>query len=290
MLGNLDNGTVFKKAFTDIEVFEHFIKDVLGFEIKVDKIETEKQFEPKIGRIAFELDIFAETTDKRMVIELQKVEYDYNFDRFLHYFSMLIAEQQKNARAYSVKRTVYLILIMTEPYRVIADLNDNKLHQEMLITTFNTEDSAHNQVPLYGHKFIALNPNHKDPATPKPIRDWLDLVYESVNNPENPKINRQNKGINKAADLIEMENLTPKELEEKKKGESAKIKRDLYEQLAHEEGVKEGEEKGREQALKEATKKLHENIKKLHTNGVPLELIATSFNLTIKEIQTIIQQ
>ncbi len=281
MLGNLDNGTIFKKAFTDIEVFQHFIKDVLGFEIEVDKIETEKQFEPKIGRIAFELDIFAETTDKRMVIELQKVEYDYNFDRFLHYFSMLIAEQQKNARAYSVKRTVYLILIMTEPYRVIADLNDNKLHQEMLITTFNTEDSAHNQVPLYGHKFIALNPNHKDPATPKPIRDWLDLVYESVNNPENPKINRQNKGINKAADLIEMENLTPKELEEKKKGESAKIKRDLYEQLAHEEG--------REEAFKEAAKQLHENIKKLHTNGVPLELIATSFNLTIKEIQTIVE-
>ena len=32
MLGNLDNGTIFKKAFTDTEVFEQFIKDVLGFE------------------------------------------------------------------------------------------------------------------------------------------------------------------------------------------------------------------------------------------------------------------
>ncbi len=29
MLANLDNGTIFKKAFTDIEVFEQFIKDLL---------------------------------------------------------------------------------------------------------------------------------------------------------------------------------------------------------------------------------------------------------------------
>lgn len=63
MLGNLDNATIFKKAFTDKLVFEQFIKDILGFEVKVGKIETEKKFEPKIGQIAFELDIFTETVD-----------------------------------------------------------------------------------------------------------------------------------------------------------------------------------------------------------------------------------
>ena len=287
MLGNLDNGTIFKKAFTDKEVFECFVKDVLGFEVKVGKIETEKQFEPKIGRIAFELDIFAETEDKRMVIELQKVEYDYNFERFWHYFSMLIVEQQKHSRAYAIKRTVYLILIMTEPYKVIKDLQGNYLNQEMLITTLHTEDSGGEEVPLYAHRFIALNPNHRHPQTPKAIRDWLDLVYESVNNPEMPNINLGNQGIRKAADLIDMDNLSPKEAEEKKKGESAKIKRELYEEFARKEGIKEGIKEGLEEGRKEERK---QNVKKLHANGVPLELLAISFGLTTQEVQAIIEQ
>ena len=270
MLGNLDNGTIFKKAFTDRVVFEQFIKDVLGFEVKVGEIETEKKFEPKIGRIAFELDIFAETTDRRMVIELQKVEYDYNFDRFLHYFLMLIAEQQKNAKEYTIRKNVYLILIMTEPYEVVNDLNGNRLNQEMLITTLHTEDSGHDDVPLYAHRFIALNPNHKHPDTPQAIRDWLDLIYESVNNPENPKINRQNKGIDRAATLIDMDNLTPEESEDKKKGEAAKTKRELY------------EEKARMQERAE-------NIKTLYSNGASIELLTISFGLSIEEISQLLE-
>ena len=270
MLANLDNGTIFKKAFTDIEVFEQFIKDVLGFEVKISKIETEKKFEPKIGRIAFELDIFAETEDHRMVIELQKVEYDYNFDRFLHYFLMLIAEQQKRAKEYTIKRTVYLILIMTEPYEVLKDLNGNLFEQEMIVTTLHTEDSGHDNVPLYPHKFIALNPNHKHAETPQAIRDWLDLIYESVNNPENPKINRQNKGIDKAANLIDMDNLTSEETEEKKKGEAAKTKRELYEEKTRQ-----------EEQIKIA--------RQLHKAGVELNVISTATKIPINELLEVLE-
>ena len=95
MLGNLDNEVIFKKAFTDKTVFKAFVRDILGIEIEIDKIETEKKFEPKIGYVDFELDIFAESIDKRVCIEIQRIEYDAHFDRFLHCFLMLIAEQQK---------------------------------------------------------------------------------------------------------------------------------------------------------------------------------------------------
>lgn len=232
MLGNLDNETIFKKAFTDKVVFEQFIKDILGLDVKVGKIETEKKFEPKIGQIAFELDIFTETVDKRMVIEIQKVEYDYNFDRFLHYFLMLLAEQQRSAREYKIGQNVYLILVMTQPYETLKDREGKLLNQEMLVTTLHTEDSGSKNIPLYAHKFIALNPNHKHANTPKEVRDWLDLIYESINNPDNPNINRQNPGIDKAANLIDMDNLTPQELEGKKRDEAAKTAKELYEQNA----------------------------------------------------------
>ncbi|TAD95966.1 MAG: hypothetical protein EAZ97_14750, partial [Bacteroidetes bacterium] len=44
MLGNLDNEVIFKKAFTDKIVFKAFVRDILGIDIEVDKIETEKKF------------------------------------------------------------------------------------------------------------------------------------------------------------------------------------------------------------------------------------------------------
>ena len=68
MLGNLDNEVIFKKAFTNKIVFTAFVRDILGIEIEVDKIETEKKFDPKIGYVDFELDIFAESKDKRIAI------------------------------------------------------------------------------------------------------------------------------------------------------------------------------------------------------------------------------
>jgi hypothetical protein len=50
-LSRLDNEVIFKKAFTDKLVFTQFVKDVIGIDIKVGKIETEKRFQPKIGYI-----------------------------------------------------------------------------------------------------------------------------------------------------------------------------------------------------------------------------------------------
>lgn len=167
-----------------------------------------------------------------MVIEIQKVEYDYNFDRFLHYFLMLLAEQQRSAKEYKIGQNVFLILVMTQPYETLKDIDGQLLDQEMLVTTLHTEDSGNKNIPLYAHKLIALNPNHKHPNTPKDVRDWSDLIYESINNPEIPNINRQNPGIDKAANLIDMDKLTPEELEGKKRNEAAKTAKELYEQNA----------------------------------------------------------
>jgi hypothetical protein len=32
------------------------------------------------------MDLFAEDTETRTVVEIQKVDYDYTYDRFTHYF------------------------------------------------------------------------------------------------------------------------------------------------------------------------------------------------------------
>ena len=76
-LSRLDNEVFFKKAFTDKLVFTQFVKDVIGINIKVGKIETEKRFKPKIAYIDFAYDIFTESKDSRIIIEIQRVNYDY---------------------------------------------------------------------------------------------------------------------------------------------------------------------------------------------------------------------
>ncbi|MFK7981037.1 MAG: PD-(D/E)XK nuclease family transposase [Saprospiraceae bacterium] len=222
MLGNLDNEVIFKKAFTNKIVFKAFVKDILGIEVEVDIIETEKKFNPKIGYIDFELDIFAETVDKRIVIEIQRIEYDHHFDRFLHYFFMLIAEQQKRAKEYNIEQTVYLIVVLTAPY-TISEQNGKAIKDEVLLVNLNPQTLKGEVRNLYNHQFVTLNPNHPQEDTPQAIRDWLDLIYQSIHNPERPVLNTKNIGIKKAIELISFENLTREERTQAKNKEANKI-------------------------------------------------------------------
>lgn len=261
MLGSLDNEVIFKKAFTDKIVFEHFIKDILGFEIEVDKIETEKKFDPPIGYIDFEIDIFAESIDKRTVIELQRARYDYNFDRFMHYLQMLVSEQQKSAKKYKVKQTVYMIVVMTLPYK-FDDLTGELVQEEVIVTKFCSKNLKGKDIPIYGHQMVCLNPNHPEPDTPAEIRDWLDLFYQSIHSPERPNINLNNVGVKRAADLIDYEKLTPQQRKAAKDNEQEEVVRSIY--------------------LKEKTTKI---AKELLALGVDISIIHKSTELSIEEIE-----
>jgi PD-(D/E)XK nuclease family transposase len=283
MLGSLDNEVIFKKAFTDKIVFEAFVKDILGLDITVGTIETEKKFTPAIGHIDFELDIFAETLDKRTVIELQRAQYDYNFDRFMHYLQMLVAEQQQKASKYKVKQTVYLIVVMTLPYK-FNDLTGEAVREEVIVTKFCSQNLNGKNIPIYGHQMVCLNPNHPEPDTPQAMRDWLDLFYQSIHSPERPNINRSNAGIKRAADLIDFTKFTPKELADAKNLEQNMVVRSIYREEGFQDGVKDGKVEGKiegkhEQAVLMATTAIQE--------GFDDSIIAKLTGLTVEEIQEI---
>jgi len=212
MLARLDNEVFFKKAFTDKVVFKAFVKDIVGIDVEPEKIETEKAFNPKVGSINFRYDIFAEDTKKRVIIEIQKVEYDHNFDRFLHYHLQGITEQQRTSEDYSVEKTVYTIVVMTAPYRINKKTNEI-YKDEVLISSLNPKNLKGIERKIFNHELIFLNPNYKGEATPQNYRDWLDLIYESIHNPEEPKINLENQGVKRVSEVINMKNVTPEEME-----------------------------------------------------------------------------
>lgn len=214
-IARLDNEVFFKKAFTDRIVFKAFVKDIVGIDVEPTIIETEKTFVPKIGSIGFKYDIFADDPINRVVIEIQKVEYDHNFDRFLHYHLQAITEQQRSSADYSVDRVVYTIVVMTSRYKIHQKTGEI-VEDEVLISSLNPKNLKGYEKKLFGHNLIFLNPNYKDKSTPDNYRDWLDLIYESIHHPENPTININKEGIKRAAELVQFENISPEEWEESK--------------------------------------------------------------------------
>ena len=289
MLAPLDNETIFKKAFTDKTVFKSFVKDILGIDIEVDKIETEKKFEPKVGYIDITMDIFAESVDHRVIIEIQRVDYDYNFDRFLHYFMMAVAQLQRSAEQYSIERTVYTIVVLTAPYK-IDQKNNKPIKDEVMITSLDPRNLDDKVVEIYGHKLVFLNHYYRGDNTPANYRDWLDLIYESIHNPENYHVNLNHQGIRKVVELIEYENLTGEQLHQMKIDAQRKVVRKIDEDKARNEGREEGLVEGRKEGLVEGEKKgKRETAINLLKMGIDIDSIIKATGLVKKEIEDLIK-
>ncbi len=221
MLGNLDNEVIFKKAFTNKFVLQCLVKDLFGVDFEPVKVETEKRFKPKIAHIDMKYDIFAESKDARTIVEIQKVEYDYNFDRFLLYHNMAIAELQRTAKAYKTDKVVYTIVVFTSPYDKIKERNGDKIEYPVLVNKSNVFNEDNVEIDTFGHQLIFLNHIYIAKTKNQLYRDWLQLVKESIENPAAPKLNLNNQGIRKVSELIEYDNLTPEEVTANKQRNAA---------------------------------------------------------------------
>jgi hypothetical protein len=266
MLGNLDNEVIFKKAFTDKFVLKCLVKDLFGVDFEPETVETEKRFEPKISHIDFKYDIFAESKDKRVVVEIQKVDYDYNFDRFLLYHNMAIAEMQRTSKEYKTDRVVYTIAVFTSKY-VARDRQNILVEKDILFHYSNLFDLESKEYDVFGHKLIYLNHQYVKDTTPQGYKDWLMLVKESIKHPENPVINLQNAGIRKVVEIIDFESLTPDEIRETKNTNAAESAKEIYE--------REAEFRKQVEIAKNAIKKGFDNLTTSELTGLTLEQIET---------------
>ncbi|OAD22477.1 hypothetical protein THIOM_001717, partial [Candidatus Thiomargarita nelsonii] len=49
---------IFKKAFSNVELFKALVKDFLGIEnLKIDKVENDKAFFPPVGKVNLKFDL-----------------------------------------------------------------------------------------------------------------------------------------------------------------------------------------------------------------------------------------
>ena len=50
---------IFKKAFSDPDIFTALVKDFLNINIEIDHVEDDKVFIPSVGKVATRFDLFA---------------------------------------------------------------------------------------------------------------------------------------------------------------------------------------------------------------------------------------
>ena len=84
---------IFKKAFSQPDVFRQFVHDVLGISIQVDTVIQAYRYPEQFGYVDIEYDLFAEDLENRIIVEIQHVQEVDFFDRFMYYHLMGITQQ-----------------------------------------------------------------------------------------------------------------------------------------------------------------------------------------------------
>jgi predicted transposase/invertase (TIGR01784 family) len=170
-VASLQYGVIFKKAFSQIDVFNAFVQDILGIEFNCDKVETEKSFEQKIGNIKVEFDLYAEDLKNRVIVEIQHQNGSDYYDRFLHYHCVALLEQAAKYRNYKPDLTVYTIVVLTSADKHQADV---------ATIDFDPKDRYGKPLGEIKHKVIYLAVKYVDENTPEIYREWLSAINESL--------------------------------------------------------------------------------------------------------------
>lgn len=164
-------GVIFKKAFGKPEIFTAFVKAVLGIDIEIDKVETEKSFKPAIGKVDCRFDLFAEDKKNRLVIDIQHDRSSDHYHRFMYYHLMAIAEQTAKADNYRPPLAVFTIVVLT---------GYDKHQVDMATVEFDPKTRKGEALGEIPHKIIYLAPHYLAEDTPEPLRQWLRAIEDTL--------------------------------------------------------------------------------------------------------------
>ncbi|MCK5872066.1 MAG: PD-(D/E)XK nuclease family transposase [Methylococcales bacterium] len=200
-VASLRYGVIFKKAFSQPDIFTAFVKAVLGVHIEIDNVETEKSFKPFVGYVDSHFDLFAQDDKNRIIVDIQHVQHNDHYDRFLHYHCIALLEQITKAKNYHPNLKVFTIVVLTS----------NDRHQKDVLTIdFDPKDLQGNGVNEIPHKVIYLCPKHVNKKTPAAYKEWLTAIEDTLDE-QVEESDYQDEMIQKIFSTIEKEDITPTE-------------------------------------------------------------------------------
>jgi len=256
-VASLRYGVIFKKAFSDPEIFKAFVRAFLGIELEIDRVETEKAFDPPVGRVASRFDLYAEDKKNRIIVDIQHERYKDHYDRFLHYHCEAMLEQVAGSGSYRHNVKVFTLVVLTSGDRHKRDIS---------VIDFDPKDLKGKPLGEIPHKIVYICPKYRNEETPEPFREWMraieDSLDEVVEESEyvSPQIRRVFQHIEKdgispydRAKMFDEYNLEELKRTTKKEGWQEGIEEGRKEGIKQ--GIEQGLEKGREEGLKKGLEK-----------------------------------
>jgi predicted transposase/invertase (TIGR01784 family) len=255
-VASLQYGVIFKKAFSQPDIFTGFVRDILGVHIEIDRVETEKSFDPPIGKVDTRFDLFAEDKKNRVVVDIQHVRFPDHYDRFLHYHCVALLEQVARSELYTPPLRTFTIVVLT---------SGDKHKVDVATIDFDPKDrhgKGLNEIP---HRVVYLCPKYVTAETPPPYREWLQAINDSLDQ-EVEELGYQLPEIQRIFDLIEQDLVSPQE--------RARMKDEYAIELVKQDKYEEGRQKEKRQLARQ-----------MLNQGLEVKLIAELTNLTEVEIQ-----
>jgi hypothetical protein len=251
-------GVIFNKVFSKPHIFTAFVKDILGLEIEIDKVETEKSFSPIIGNVDSRFDLFAQDTKNRLIIDIQHRRYPDYYDRFLHYHCVALLEQTVSSNDYKPEMDVYTIVVLTSGDKHKTDILINDFRPQKLDNTYIEETQ---------HKIVYLCPKYITDKTPEPYREWLKLIDDSLDK-QIEETDYHKDIIQEVCSLIQVNEINPIE--------SARMKEEYSEEVYLRDEKKKGIQEGMEKSAKA-----------MMNEGLELALISKITNISIEKLQAL---
>ncbi len=252
-------GVIFKKAFCDPEIFTAFVRDVIGVRIEIDRVETEKEFDPPIGRVKSRFDLFAQDVKNRVIVDIQHERYPDHYHRFLHYHCAALLEQIASAEDYRPPMTVFTIVVLTSGDRHKRDVS---------VTDFDPKDLKGKSLGETPHKVMYLCPKYVNNNTPEPYREWLLAIQDTLDGEVEETAYRLPE-IRKIFEHIGKDSVSPEE--------RAKMFDEHGMDLLQEEKFTEGKTEGKVEGKAEIARNMLQK-------GLDIAFIAEVTGMTVEEI------
>ncbi len=273
-VASLQYGVIFKKAFCDVDVFKGFVKAVLGIDLEIDVVETEKAFNPVIGNVDLRFDLYAQDVKNRIIVDIQHKRNSDHYDRFLHYHCAAMLEQVAKAENYRPPLKVFTIVVLT---------SGDKHQKDVLTIDFDPKDLDGNGINEIPHKVIYLCPKYANEKTPATYKEWMDAIQDTLDG-QVEESNYHELLIQKIFDAIENDHVSPTE----RARMFDEFNDEEYKQTAFAEGIEKGIEKGITKGLEQGELKAKFAIAKgMLAKGLDFETISELTGLTHTEIENL---
>ena len=195
-------GVIFKKAFCDPEIFTAFVRDMVGVSIKIDRVETEKEFD---GRVQPRFDLFAKDVTNRVIVDIKHRRHPDHYNPFFHYHCAAILKHVPSAEDYQPPMTVFTIVVLT---------SGDRHGRDVAVTDFDPKDLKGEGLGETPHKVVWLCPKYVNEETPEPYREWL-LAIQDTSDGEVEETDYHKPEIRKIFGHIEKDDVSPAERDRK---------------------------------------------------------------------------